>query len=66
MALGEGRELRRTDEREVAGVEEQHDPATAVDGEIEHDRRRLPAEVGLHGVIGNVLADGERHDYHLQ
>ena len=65
VALREGRELGRTDEREVAGVEEQDDPAAAVTRELEDDRCGLTAEVRLQGVIGNGLADSERHGYHL-
>ena len=65
VALREGRQLGRADEREVAGIEEQDDPAAAVTGEIEHDRRGLPAEVRLQVVIGNRLADSERHSQPL-
>ena len=65
VAFREGRELRRADEREVARVEEQDDPTAAVTRELEHDRRGLSADVRLHAVIGNGLADSERHCYHL-
>ena len=61
VALREGRELRRADEREVARVEEQDDPTAAVTRELEHDRRGLSADVRLQAVIGNGLADAERH-----
>src|SRR5262245_48588194 len=61
MALRKRRELGRADEREVARVEKQDDPAAAVTRKLEHARRALPADIRLHAVVGNGLTNSERH-----
>src|SRR5262245_57042003 len=61
LELREAAQLGRADEREVAGVEDEHGPGPAATTYLHGDRLGFTPNVGLHGDGRRGLADPDGH-----